>query len=134
MHLGSLSASNVVMFLVILGLSFTVARLDFVRRRGKQRLPVRRKPGAIQKTASAAPVEALPVEAPKASVAAPEVKAVAELPLKRTDRMLGLPGTNRAVSPKLAFGDAVPLPMPAPKLPTQAAWRRPTVTWWPQES
>jgi hypothetical protein len=161
MHFGSFPAPSVAIFVVILGLSFAVARLDFIRRRGKQRTAIRRTPAPTTKSTSVPPGEAPKLSAaePEAKVildpqakinveplakinvealakinVEPQAKGVADPPaIKRMDRITRLPGTDRAIVPTLAYGHVVPLPMPAPKSP-KYAWRRTTVTWWPQES
>jgi|HubBroStandDraft_6_1064221.scaffolds.fasta_scaffold1009887_1 hypothetical protein len=137
MHLGSLPGPSAAIFLVILGLSFAVARLDFIRRRGSKRVPVRRIPTTVKKSA-AIPAQPAAVEksvAP-ASVTTPVVEQsqVPAVQAKPVDRKAWLPGTSRRVVANLAIGQALPIPMPAPKRPAKAAWRGTPVTWWPQES
>jgi hypothetical protein len=149
MHFGTFPAPSVAIFAVILGLSFAVARLDFVRRNGKKRPPVRRIPAVAKKTACVPAVEpaAGVIETPIAKTSAaeeavvlapvvekPKPVAAAASPAKPLDRMAWMPATNRKISTSLGFGSTLPIPMPAPKLPKNSSWRGTTVTWWPQES
>jgi hypothetical protein len=139
MKLGLFPAPHITIFLAILGLSLIVASLDFMKRRARNRVLASRKSAAVE--APKAKEAPKPNELPKTQVVAKaEGVETPRNPVGRlqtvpgVNRLARLPDTDRTAMPKLAFGDILPLPMPAPRWSPTPAGRNTAISWWPQGS
>ncbi len=144
----ALHSPPVVIFLTVIAISFLIASLDFLRRRARARALTAAKPSELKRFFAKEnagnnveqPIEPL-VEQPVAQAkrAAVEAPAAVEKPVKPLvetktltpiERLTKLHTVDRTVAPTLAIASILPLPMPAPRVPTGPKRINVQISWW----